>query len=154
MAEIGTSGGKTSRHGLPLLYPGQAHKEVAHNEALARIDLLMGAAVEDVADIPDSLTPQPGQSWLISATASGIWAERQGQIAAFLENDWIYLLPREGQLLYIIASQTRTVYRDGSWQDAEGFSAPQGGATVDSEARAAVVALSETLERLGFLQLG
>ena len=52
----------TPRWGLPLLFAGQAQKEIFHNEALMLVDALLHGRVES-ADLgapptdPDSLTP-------------------------------------------------------------------------------------------------
>ena len=58
-------GEMTARLGLPLLATGQAGKEVTHNEALALIDLALGAGVAAIG--PDSPPAEPvvGQTWIV-----------------------------------------------------------------------------------------
>lgn len=144
--------GQTIRYGLPLLYPGQAHKEVTHNQAITRLDLLVSAVVQGVADSPDAVAPVPGQCWLVSGTAQGVWAQKRGYIAAFLEGEWLYLAPQEGQIIYALQTAGRLVFSDGVWRDTPGFAPPAAGSVIDAEARAAILVLSETLQRFGLLR--
>jgi len=64
----------TARYELPLLVPGQAHKEVVHNEALLRLDALIGATVEAILDVPPS-QPGIGSSWVVGQIPSGAWQQ-------------------------------------------------------------------------------
>ncbi|MEM1133886.1 MAG: DUF2793 domain-containing protein [Pseudomonadota bacterium] len=141
----------TARYGLPLLYPGQAHKEVHHNEALARLDLLANMVVEGIAEIPDGLTPEPGQCWLISGTASGIWTERRGCIAGFIDGDWVYFPPQDGQVIQVRANAARMVFRFGFWRMTPTMAQPSGGGVVDNEAREAILMLRDALELYGLI---
>lgn len=144
--------GVTARHGLPLLYPGQAHKEVTHNQAISQIDLLLNIAVEAVADAPDSLSVEPGQCWLVSAQAQGEWAQYTNHIAAFQENGWIYLPPREGMIVYAASLASRMVFQQGQWTSALGFTTPVAGAVVDQQARDAILLLATTLTNFGLIR--
>jgi hypothetical protein len=58
---------------LPLVQPGQAQKEMVHNEAIARIDLIVQAVALASLDTPPT-APESGQSPYGSApirTATG-----------------------------------------------------------------------------------
>ncbi|WOE75689.1 DUF2793 domain-containing protein [Alterisphingorhabdus coralli] len=141
----------TARYGLPLLYPGQAHKEVHHNEALAQLDLLVNMVVEGIAETPDGLTPEPGQCWLISGTASGIWEEWRGSIAGFIAGEWVYLAPQDGQIVQVRATAARMVFRSGFWRMTPTMAEPSGGEVIDQEARSAILALRNALEQFGLM---
>ena len=51
---------QTDRFALPLLQPGQAQKEMFHNEALAALDLLIQPAVEAVGVNTPPTAPRIG----------------------------------------------------------------------------------------------
>ena len=75
----------TPRWGLPLLFAGQAHKELAHNEALVLIDALLHGRVESAAINAPPKDPAPGQCWIVAAGGSVIDAEARSTIAAILD---------------------------------------------------------------------
>ncbi len=61
----------SARFALPFILPGQAQKEIFHNEALVLVDAALHACVEgDPADeVPAD--PDPGQSWIVEPGAAG-----------------------------------------------------------------------------------
>jgi len=71
----------TPRFELPFIIPGQAQKELFHNEALTAIDLLLQAAVEGpVPTVPPALA-SPGQWWIVGLMATEAWTGKQNQLA-------------------------------------------------------------------------
>ena len=61
------------RTGLPLLQPGQAQKEMVHNEALALIDLLLQPSVVTVGLNVPPAAPARGACWIVGAAPTGDW---------------------------------------------------------------------------------
>lgn len=139
----------TPRLGLPLLFAGQAQKEVFVNEALARVDGLLHAAVEGEASAPPA-SPQDGESWLIATAASGDWEGRDGALASWQGGGWLFTEPREG-LLVFDRSTMQDVRFSGGWTRASPVTAPAGGVTVDTQARAAIGELIAALQARGVL---
>lgn len=129
----------TARHNLPLLFAAQAQKEVFHNEALARIDALMHAAVEGEVSEPPTSAPD-GQSWLVAPGATGEWGGRDHAIAMRQAGQWLFAAPVAGMRVYDRGSGQFAVFSEG-WQKAAAVAEPSGGLMVDSEARAAIGAL-------------
>lgn len=146
----------TPRLALPMLYAGQAQKELTHNEALLAIDSLLHLAVRGVAGTPP-VAPAPGDCWIIAIAATGAWAGREGQIAAWSTGGWRYHLPREGMSAWSIAEQVTRRWQAGAWSQGEisatglrigevqvvgarqpAIAAPTGGLTIDEQARAAL----------------
>ena len=86
----------TDRFQLPFILPGQAQKELFHNEALARLDAALHPAVEEapLAVVPGA--PVPGQSWIVTDGATGAWAGKDGQLATFTESGWRFIAPQPG----------------------------------------------------------
>ncbi len=50
----------TDRLALVLIAPGQAQKEMTHNEALARLDIMVQAVVQSVAPASVPASPMLG----------------------------------------------------------------------------------------------
>ncbi len=160
----------TDRLGLPLLAAGQAQKELAHNEALLLLDLI-GQPVAQSADLtvpPGS--PAAGQCWIVAPSASGDWAGMDGALAGWTDNGWRFAVPGEGWRAWV-ADRSQSMRFDGSaWTDeearADGYfvagdrvlaerqaaiANPAGGALVDDEARAAILAILAALRSHGLI---
>ncbi len=160
---------RTPRLGLPLLHAGQAQKEIAHNEALAALDALVQAQAvsADVAEPPES--PEAGQCWIVATGATGGWASKDGALALWTEGGWRFPAPPAGARV-TVADRGHAMIADGAgaWSDApdrpDGYHVagqrvigpragavadPVGGAVVDVEARAAIVAILDALRGHG-----
>lgn len=140
---------RTPRFDLPLLFAGQAQKEVFVNEVAARIDALLHGAVESESAAPPA-TPVDGQAWLIAGGASGEWSGKAGQIAARQAGNWLYALPRDGMQILNKATGQQIHYK-GGWQAPARPTAPSGGTVIDNEARAAIAALIACLTAGGII---
>lgn len=138
------------RFALPMLFAGQSQKEVLVNEALLTTDLLLHPAIEGVVTTPPT-TPANGQCWLVGASASGAFAGRSGQIAAWSDGGWRFVPPRAGMRAYDIAAAAYRSYTGATWQLAPAPAAPTGGSVIDSEARTAIANLLAALRTAGVL---
>ena len=86
----------TPRWSLPLLFAGQAQKEIFHNEALMLVDALLHGRVES-ADLGAPPTdPAVGQCWIVAAPAEDAWGGEVGSIACWTEGGWRFVAPRAG----------------------------------------------------------
>jgi hypothetical protein len=136
------------RFALPLLFAGQSQKEMSFNEAILLVDFLLQPVIQGTtATVPSA--PTPGQCWIITSGASGVFAARTNQIAAWSEGGWRFIVPIEGMRVY---DRTRTGHRfySGSvWRAPTMPSAPSGGAIVDAEARFAIIAIANVLREAG-----
>ncbi|HEY6917052.1 MAG TPA: DUF2793 domain-containing protein [Allosphingosinicella sp.] len=159
------------RLSLPFLLAGQAQKEFFHNEALARIDMLLCAAVEgDALGLPPS-APEIGQSWIVAAGASGAWSGEGGALACWTSGGWRFVRPFEGLAVWNKARGVPLMWRGGGWSAGElvaskiliqgkqvigerlpSIPSPAGGAIIDVEARAAIDAVRAALKSHGLTE--
>ena len=140
------------RFGLPLLYAGQAQKEVFVNEAFALADALLHCAVQGEASAPPG-SPVDGHNWLVGAGATGDWNGREEALACRQAGNWIFVAPREGMRIFDLSTGQEQFYF-GSWRKAVAPVEPLGGTIVDGEARAAIGGLIAGLRALGIFPSG
>ncbi|HVQ09378.1 MAG TPA: DUF2793 domain-containing protein [Allosphingosinicella sp.] len=161
----------SARFALPFILPGQAQKEVFHNEALTLIDAALHAQIEagPLDDVPDE--PEPGQCWIVGAGASGAWAGEADRLACWTAGGWRFVSPRPGMLAWNIdpgywLHWTGAAWSIGEWpatalviggQQVVGsrlpeVPSPSGGTIIDAEARAAVDGLIATLKSHGLIE--
>lgn len=139
----------TARFSLPLLFAAQAHKEVFHNEALARIDALLHAAILGETNEPPE-NSNDGDCWLVGAAATGGWTGLQGSLAMRQAGQWLFTAPAPGMRIFDLSAGQFWVFSAG-WQKPAAIQEPSGGQVVDSEARAAIGALISVLRASGVI---
>ena len=161
---------QTSRLGLPFIEPGQAQKEVFHNEALRLIDIAVAAAVETVGANAPPASPVDGQCFIVGTASTGAWAGHAGAIAGHAAGGWRFVAATAGmRALDKISGQTATfdgaAWVVGTVKGAKlelagsqvvgarlaAVANPSGGASVDAEARAAIVAILDRLRSHGLI---
>ena len=107
----------TPRWGLPQLFAGQAQKEIFHNEALARIDMLLHGQAESADESAPPSAPTLGQCWIVAGGATGEWAGREGDVACWTEGGWRFAAPQRGLRLWV-ADRGYSMFHDGgAWRD-------------------------------------
>lgn len=161
----------TPRFALPFILPGQAQKELFHNEALARIDLALHPAVEAAPVAEPPAGPAEGQCWIVGSPGSGDWEGRDGQLAMWSEGGWRFVAPAPGTIAWNRATSLPLLWDGAQWQDGAllcsrlvvngiqvvgarqaGVPSPSGGTIIDAEARAAINALTAALMSHGLIE--
>lgn len=147
----------TPRLAMPFLMPGQAQKEMTHNEALSRMDIALHACAQALGLDTPPAAPELGQCWIIGNAPTGDWAGRARQFAGWTEGGWRFMQPFEGLVVWL-AEEKLFAHWDGMDWVAGVISAssikigneqvvgnrqpsianPTGGGTVDAEARSAI----------------
>ncbi|WP_313807012.1 DUF2793 domain-containing protein [Sphingobium sp.] len=160
----------TMRWVLPQIFAGQAQKELFHNEALTRIDMLLHGAVESADEGTPPVSPAVGECWIVAADASGAWEGQDGGLACWTEGGWRFAAPRAGLVLWV-ADRGHAMEHDGAnWRNSavreDGFyvggtrvvgpqagaiASPAGGTTVDTEARSTLAAILSALRAHGLI---
>lgn len=140
---------RTARCQLPMLFAGQAQKEVFFNEAIARIDALLHLAIEAEASGPPA-EPRDGQNWLVAVGATGEWAGHDGEIAMRQSGNWLFAAPCAGMRLTNLQTGQESRYLD-AWHAPARPVLPAGGTTIDTEARTALAAILSVLTESGII---
>lgn len=160
----------TPRWDLPLLHAGQAQKELFHNEALARIDMLLHGTVES-ADLTEPPTlPAIGGCWIVADGADGAWTGQDGAIACWTEGGWRFVASRTGLAMGVADRGHAMVYDGVAWIDgpirADGvyvgdvrvvgareaaIANPAGGSIIDQGSRDAIGTILTTLRNHGLI---
>lgn len=139
----------TAKYALPLLYAGQAGKEVFINEALSRTDVLLHCAIQGERNDPAEESAN-GEVWLIGENPSGEWSGYSTMLACRQESGWFFVQPRDGlRVLDRSNGQERLFF--GAWRKASKPVELLGGTTVDLEARTAISNLVASLQAMGIL---
>ncbi len=143
----------TPRFALPHIMVAQAHKEITHNEALAKIDALLHLSVVGTAVAPPTLTPaDSGRCWIVGASsASGDWEGNENAIASWNGASWTMIDPVAGMRAWDQQAGAELRFLDGQWQHPATINDPQGGAVIDIEARLALVAMMNHLRSVGMI---
>src|SRR3546814_18420445 len=106
---------KSARLFLPLLAPGQAQKEITHNEALAQLDIITHAVVQAVGvDVPPA-SPGPGECRIIGTSPEGSWAGMAKHLAGWTENGWCYVQPLLGLVVWTCYEGYFDCWAGGEW---------------------------------------
>ena len=105
----------TPRLTLPMLQPGQAQKEMYHNEALARLDIAVQPAVMTAGENIPPGDPEPGQAWILGSAPTGDWSGNAKAVAGWTEAGWRFLAPREGMTAWVVEDAGFALFSGGSW---------------------------------------
>jgi hypothetical protein len=160
----------TARFALPFLSPGQAQKELFHNEALAVLDSVLDSAVEGPPQVSPPASPLEGQCWIAAAAAAGAWSGKDGCLAAWTSGGWRFVPPPAGMIVWNKADGLSLRYDGTGWSGGEltgsslriggvqvvgerrpAIASPSGGTIIDAEARTAVDAVIAALMSHGLI---
>jgi hypothetical protein len=141
----------SGRFGLPYLQPGQAQKELFHNEALAAIDALLHPVAQTFGDDAPPSTPAIGQCWIIGAAPTGAWSGHSHDIALWSEGGWRFIASVPGMMVWLANDSVWAREVAGNWEVTAAIADPTGGSTVDTEARAAIFALLSAVRSHGLI---
>jgi hypothetical protein len=161
----------TPRFALPFILPGQAQKELFHNEALARIDLALHPAVEGPPASAPPADPDEGACWIVGPAASGDWSGREGMLAMWTEGGWRFVAPAAGTSAWNKAAGLPLLFDGADWREGElvcaglevdgvrvvgqrqpAVPSPSGGTIIDVEARTSIAAITAALMSHGLIE--
>jgi Protein of unknown function (DUF2793) len=162
----------TPRLALPFLIPGQAQKELFHNEALQSLDILVAAAVEAMPTATPPASPVIGNCYIIAGGPTGAWSGHAQQLAGYTSGGWRFLAPRDGMTALVRSNGKTAVYAGGLWEigtlhaskvmidglkvlgaRAAAIGGPASGSTVDAEARTAIGLILAAMRAHGLIEV-
>ncbi|RED16034.1 DUF2793 domain-containing protein [Parasphingopyxis lamellibrachiae] len=160
----------TDRFGLPLIQPGQAQKELFHNEALALLDGAVHPAAETRGDDVPPVSPAYGQGWIVGTAPTGDWAGHADKFAIWTGGGWRFVESVEGMQIWLRDSGVFSFWTGSEWRDGEqvcdalviagqtvvrqqqpAVPDASGGAIIDGEARSAIAAILLALRTHGLI---
>jgi hypothetical protein len=161
----------SARLGLPFIVPGQAQKELFHNEALALVDAALHPVVEGAPLTAPPLSPAVGDAWLVGSAPTGAWAGQAGALAIWTAGGWRFVRPQPGMLVWDRVAGFHRRWTGTEWNDGDlvgasltiggeqvvggrggPIASPSGGTTIDAEARNAVAAVIVALRTHGLIE--
>ncbi|MEH3046238.1 DUF2793 domain-containing protein [Sphingomonas adhaesiva] len=161
----------TARLALPLLEAGQAQKEIAHNEALAMLDIAVQAIVQAGPTDQPPAAPAIGACWIVGTAPQGAWVGQAGRVAGWTGTGWRFVVPQPGWCAWDAIARQEWRLTAAGWErgvvraervtigDRQVVGArrpaipdPLGGTTVDGEARAALAKVLDTLRQHGLIE--
>jgi hypothetical protein len=157
-------GEETPRYGLPFILPGQAQKEIFHNEALTLLDAALHPAVEGAPAVAPPAEPALGACWIVASGGAGAWAGKDHNLACWTDGGWRFVAPPPGMLAWNKTADLWLHWDGAAWSDGAlpasalriggvqvvgerqpSLPSPSGGTVIDVEARAAINAILATL---------
>ena len=159
----------TTRFALPFILPGQAQKELFHNEALLLVDGLLHPAAESGPLAAPPAEPEPGQCWIVAPAPSAAWSGHANELAVWTDGGWRFAPPVPGMSVWIKPSEHWLHWNGVAWigslpatglvvagQQVVGsrqpaIASPSGGTIIDEEARAAIDTVIVALKSHGLI---
>ena len=92
--------------------------------------------------------PSAGDCYIVGASATGGWAGHDASLAGWDGIQWTFIEARDGMTVRRLSDGTLLQY-SGGWQDYSAPLDPDGGSTVDVEARTAISELITLLKAFG-----
>lgn len=81
---------------LPYIQPSQAQKHVTHNEALARLDVLVQLVVTGFDATTPPVDPDEGETHALGSGPTGAWAGQDNRLATWRDGVWHFITPLTG----------------------------------------------------------
>ena len=100
---------------LPMLEASQAQKHVTVNDTIQALDILVQLSVLDKDLTAPPATPNDGDRYIVGTGATGAWAGKDGEIAAYQDGAWRFLFPREGWLCWMADEDAFYLYDGTLW---------------------------------------
>lgn len=85
----------TTKLSLPLMQAAQAQKHVTHNESLQILDVFINCIILGFQTTPP-VTPLAGQTYFVTATATGAWVGEENKLATYENSAWVFRTPPDG----------------------------------------------------------
>jgi len=111
--------GVTANKGLYLLAENQQGAEVTFNESMYKLDSLIHLSPLAQQNAPPG-SPSHGDVYLVDTAGSGVWVGYNNHIAYYLNNQWKFVVPRDGMRAYNQDTDEYLYYNGTIWIDLYG----------------------------------
>ncbi|SPL64767.1 hypothetical protein OHAE_634 [Ochrobactrum soli] len=99
----------------PNILPSQAQKHVTHNEALRLLDAVVNLSVKSRTLAAPPVTPSAGARYIVASSATGAWSGKNGMIASFIDDGWLFIQPATGWQAYIETEAKLLIFDWALW---------------------------------------
>jgi len=80
-----------------------------------RLDTVVQLSVKDRNLTVAPVTPTDGDRYIVAASATGIWAGKDNQVALWYNAAWNFYVPKVGWIAYIEDEQVISAYKVAGW---------------------------------------
>lgn len=108
---------ETPRLKLPEIAAGQAQKHVTHNDALARLDVLVQVAALTRDQTTPPVSPVDGDLHIVPGAATGDWAGKEGKLACWRDAGWSFHDMVPGTIAFVSSESTSVLFDGTDWID-------------------------------------
>lgn len=112
---------KTSNLNLSLLYSHQAQKEITINEALIKIDALLNSGAKSNGINIPPIEPTSGDMYIVGTEPQGVWGNNPNEIAYYYFNQWYFVQPKVGNLMWVNDQEDIFYYKNDCWHPYKGL---------------------------------
>lgn len=125
---------------LPYIIANQAQKHITHNEAIKALDIIVQLSVLNKnLTIPPAL-PNEGDRHIVAPLATGIWVNKDNQIAVYQDGAWIFYPAQIGWLAWITDLSQLHAWDSTDWNEVS--------STINPAPLVGVNTLADTTNRL------
>jgi len=94
----------TPKLSLPYIMPAQAQKHVTHNEALAKLDVIVQLSVLSMNLKSPPEVRSNGDAFIVASNGQNEWLNKDAQIALWDDETWTFFTPIHGWLCAVLLS--------------------------------------------------
>ena len=105
---------------LPFITSSQNQKHITHNEALQKLDVIVQLSVKSKALTAPPSDPEESDRYIIGSSATGEWANKAHQIAAFQNGAWAYFQPHNGWCAWLEDEAFLYCWTGSEWEQVGG----------------------------------
>jgi len=103
----------TPNLGLLVLTESQEDKELTVNENFYTLDAIIQGVLGQQNTPPGS--PAAGDAYIVTATASGLWAGQENKIAYYFNGGWSFITPSTGLAIFNLSQQVFVFFNGTTW---------------------------------------
>lgn len=98
---------------------GNTEPNLVFNDLLLAMDALAQFTPEAITASPPG-SPTVGQSWIVAASATGVWTGKDQQVAVAVTGGWIFYPPQEGWEGYVKNLDANYQFNGTTWSESSG----------------------------------